>query len=516
MIAALGAAIAAIMLFALVLGATGARAAELVYWDNYRDEPANTLGFANIDGSGGGTLNLGGQQFKFTEGMTYDPVTNRLYLAAEGVAPVANEGEIVYVNLDGSGAGVFSAPGAPVKSPEGIAIDLATRTLYWLNTTDNTVSFAKLDGSLGGTLSTNGATPEVGYRLAIDPSGSRLYYAEKDAAEQMVVSFVNTNNTGGGVLPITIGPSNENSVDGIAADPTTGRLYLLVESGVSPNKKGSIRYTGLGGGSLTSIPLGTNFKEGYGLAIDPMLGKGYWGNYGQIKTQTNAIGFNGINGGISGAISPTNSVPNGPQDPVIIKSPAGAGAPVLTQSKAALSCTQGTWGPDYASENVFQSPRSYAYQWSLNGTAIGGATGSALTATGPGVYACTVTATNQAGSTSQTSSTAATVTKAKFALVAKKKKAKAKPGKSAAFKVQTTNQGDLSSGKAKLCLKVPKKAKKSLKAPKCLTLKPLAAGGKKVSTVKVKVKKNAVAGSYKLQITLPNTKAAKVSLKVLG
>ena len=52
---------------------------------------------------------------------------------------------------------------------------------------------------------------------------------------------------------------------------------------------------------------------------------------------------------------------------------------------------------------LFRAPRSFAYAWSRDGAALEGAATSSLTATEPGAYSCQVTATNQAGSTTQTS-----------------------------------------------------------------------------------------------------------------
>jgi PKD domain len=53
---------------------------------------------------------------------------------------------------------------------------------------------------------------------------------------------------------------------------------------------------------------------------------------------------------------------------------------------------------------LYRAPASFAYQWKRNGSDI--ATGAAFTPTSTraGDYTCIVTATNQAGSTSQTSS----------------------------------------------------------------------------------------------------------------
>jgi hypothetical protein len=494
-------------MLAVLAVAARARATETIYWDNYRDNPT-TIGSADITGSGGGLLNLGGLEIETTEGMAYDPVTNRLFIASEGVTS-EEEGAITYVNLDGSGAGFFHAPGLVAKSPEGIVLDPATRTMYWTNTTGNTISWAKLDGSAAGTLNTTGAATESYYRLALDPASGRLFWSSRSGGKT-VISWASVNNTGGGILPAEI----KEGPDGLATNPLTNRLYLL--SGGSSS--GTLASVGLNGGTVDSVPL-TNptFSSGYGLAIDPVTGIAYWGNYGYTKLQTNAIGFAFLSGASPGSISPPTTPVNGAQDPVIVRSPTGTGAPQITQSKAALSCSQGSWAPDYPGGFVYQGPVSYSYQWLLNGQPIPGATAATLTATAAGSYSCAVTGKNPSGAATQTSAAAATVTPAGLSVSLKTKKAKAKAGKTATVKFTLANAGDVSSVPVKLCAKLTKKAKKGLVAPKCATVAPVASGGSAVATLKVKTKKTAK-GTYKFttQVQGASVKSVVVSVQVLG
>jgi DNA-binding beta-propeller fold protein YncE len=488
--------------------AARARATETIYWDNYQDIPA-TIGSADITGSGGGLLNLGGIKLDTPEGMAYDPVTNRLYVASEGVetTPVLEEGAIAVIKLDGSGAEFFSAPGLVAKSPEGIAVDPATRMMYWVNTGDDTIGWAKLDGSASGTLNTAGAATENSYRLALDPASGRVYWSARVGGKP-VISWANVNNTGGGILTSEI----KSSPHGMATDPLGKRLYMI-----SGNEPGTLESVGLDGGPVATVPLTPTFHTAYGLAIDPVAGTAYWGNYGLNKSQTEAIGFSSLTGASPGAISPTTTPVNGPQDPVIVRSPTGTAAPQISHSAAALSCSQGAWAPDYAGGFIYQAPVSYSYQWSLNGQPIAGATAATYTATAAGSYGCAVTGTNPSGSATQLAPAATTITAANLSVALSTKKAHAKAGKTATVKFKITNGGDIASTAIKVCAKLTKKAKKGLVAPKCAAVPALASGGSAVATLKVKTKKTAK-GTYKFttQVKGGAAKSVTVSVKVTG
>jgi DNA-binding beta-propeller fold protein YncE len=489
--------------------AARAQAAETLYWNNYG---VDSVASANIDGSGGGTLNLGTEKVESPEGLAYDSVTNRLFVPSED----AGSGRIIAVNLDGSGANSFTAPGAPIDEPEGVAVDPVSRMIYWENTGgEGSIAWAKLDGSAGGVLNTSGAeVVNPCCRIAIDPEGGRVYWTNSFGPNETGIAYASLNNTGGGGELDLTGSTLEPGGSGLAVDHAAGRIYFLAGNAV-----GYANLNGTGGGdlSLETAPINTP----WGLALDPSIGRIYWGNEGNDEERTNAFGFVGTNGSGAGGINIASAPVSNPQDPLIIKSPSGTGAPAVTRdavNPAALGCSTGSWAGDYPGSFVYQAPRSYAYQWLLNGAAISGATAATLTATQAGSYTCTVSATNQAGSASQSSAAPAIVTAAKVKLTIKPRKAKAKAGKPAQFKVQTLNQGDLSTGNAKVCVKVPKKAKKALKAPKCKKLGVVGALGKKTTKLKVKVKPAAAPGNYKVTIQVKGSagKAVKATVKVLG
>lgn len=505
---AMGSALVALAFVALLAFAGRAQATENIYWDNYGGPiEGDTVSFADITGSGGGLLNLGTAKLNSPEGMAYDTVTNRLFIGSEG-GPA--EGEIVFINLDGSGGGVLNTGAAPIADPEGLAVDPVTRTIYWANHNANSIGWANLDNGTGGQLNTTGATTEGPYKLALDAVHGKVYWANEKATPE-TISFANANNSGGGGNLDTTGAPVVEGVTGLSVDPAANRIYWL-DNG---NQRIGFANLAPGGGGGEVNLTGSSFSEPYGLALDPSIGRFYWGNYGQGEEPANAIGFANLSGGFGG-ISPATAPVNGPQDPVILKSPTGTGAPSVTRNakdQSLLTCSTGSWATDYPGSFVYQAPRTFVYQWTKNGQAIGGATAPTFEAKSPGRYGCIVTAVNQTGSAVQTG-LAVNVKAAKLKLTTKKK-AHTKPGKVASFKIKALNQGDIQAKKPKVCVKLPKSAKGELKAPKCKPLGKLKGRAKKSVTLKIKVLPSA-GGTYKVKFQVKGApgKAAKAKIIV--
>jgi hypothetical protein len=493
----------ALAFVALLAFAVRAEAAETLYWNNYGND---TMGFANVDGSGGGALSFSGVDIDSPEGNAYDSVTNRIYVAAE---QGGLDGQIVYVNLDGSGAAVLPTPGVTVDNPEGLALDPATRTLYWINSgaTPETIGWARLDGSAAGLLDTTGATLDSPYRLTVDPVAGRVYWGNVGGAPG--ISYANANGTGGGGDLSLAGATPPTDISGLAVVPSEGRVYWLATDHVS--------YASLSGGGGGDLDLaGGAFDSPYGLSVDPATGKIYWANYGNGPDRTAALGFGNLSGGGGGINVPTAAL-EGPQDPLLLKSPGGTGAPALTRNakvRSELTCSTGSWAADLPGSFVYQAPRSFSYQWTRDGVAVGGATRATFMATGPGSYACTVTATNHTGSATQAS--AAAPVKASKLKLKTKRRAKADPGDLVTFKVKIVNQGDLQAKKARICVKLPKAAKDDLRKPKCKKLAKLNGKAKRTAKFRIKVKPGADEGTDKLTFQVKGTpgKAAKSKIIV--
>jgi hypothetical protein len=383
--------------------ASSAKATELLYWDNFEE---NTIAVANIDGTGGGALNLTGVELLNPEGMALDTATGRLYVASSGEAEKGKPGQILYVNLDGSGAGVLNTAGAPLEEPYGVAIDPVTRTIFWTNTgkAGDAIGWAHLDGSGGGALNTSGVTVSKPYKIAVDSANGKVYWGNTEGTS---IGFANIDNSGGGGTVDTTGTTPPASIYAVAVDEAAGRVYWLDSSSGGKEHVAFVNAAGGGGGELSLA--GSAFKQAYGLAIDPTVGRAYWANYGNEAEKAGAFGFANLDNSGGGSISIATAPLKGPQDPVIIKSPTSTTRPKLRRrtsrskpGKTTLRCSTGGWAADYPGSFVYQSPRSYVYKWKRNGKKIGG-TKATRKAKTPGKYTCIVTATNSVGSSTRAS-----------------------------------------------------------------------------------------------------------------
>jgi DNA-binding beta-propeller fold protein YncE len=520
-VAALGAFLA-IALGALSWTAGGALAAETIYWDNYE---GHTLAGAAIDGSGGGEIDLGSADLNEPEGLALDVAGGRLF-AADAAGGPEEEGTIVFARIDGSGGRAFDTAAAPLDQPEGVAIDPTTQTIYWANHQggpageEGSIGWARLDESESGRLDTSGATVDGPYRLTVDAVHGRVYWMN-DEAEPPTISYANADNTGGGGDLDLMGEAPPSDPHGIVVDPTGNRVYWI---DYGETLIGSASLSG-GDGKYFDVE-DSAWVDPYGLAFDPTIGRFYWGNYQNAQDVEGAVGFLDLNEA-GGGIDIESAPVGGPQDPVVYKAPVGAGAPQVSGAGAAqatLSCSQGSWA-SFPGSFVYAEPTSYAYSWSRDGAAIPGAEAKTLAASVPGTYACAVTATNAQGSTTQASAGVSVVaaqavepktpaTPASLVLKAPKK-LRVKPGWTAVFQATATNAGGTASAPAKLCVKLSKKARKGLKAPRCAALGSIAPGASEKVVLRVKVKKSAKRGAYRLTLALKGAAANAVKAKVV-
>ncbi|MGN6167793.1 MAG: hypothetical protein ACTHQQ_06430 [Solirubrobacteraceae bacterium] len=428
---------------ALVLwwAAPGAGAANRIYWGSCI---ANTVSFANLDGTGqGGDLNTSGVTPNCPSGTAMDLPGGRIYWADGGGTTIS------FANLDNTGGGGhLNTTGASVPNfPAGVATDPATGKIYWADTgsapgSAGPLSFANLNGAGGGgDLSTSGATLVNPSGVAIDPGAGKIYWANSSAN---TISFANLDSTGGGGELNTTGATVD-SPDGVAIDQATGQIYWA-NRGDDTHPISFANLDDSGGGGDLDVS-GTTPGGADGVAINPEAGKIYWANF-----FGNTISFANLNNtGGGGELSTTGATtPNGPSFPALLKAPLSTARPKISGGSvvgATLSCSPGTWAPDLLGAFLYQQPVSFSYAWSRNGTPISGATSNSITGSSAGNYTCTVKATNQAGSTTKTS--------AKVALAASKPtlSLRSKP-KTVVYHRTTRLIGFLSSGRRGVMVKL--------------------------------------------------------------
>ena len=329
-------------------------------------------------------------------------------------------------------------------------------SVYWTNYFDNTIQGAPLAG--GGTVvtlydSTQGVFYPSG--LAIDPAAGRIYWGEGSGG-----TIQGAPLGGGGTVNTLYGSAQ--GVMGtqcVAIDPAAGRIYWANGFG------GAIQGAPLAGGgtvnTLYDSARGVSFPTG--VAIDPnpaaperlevasaeRFAIGAWLRdlFSRPSSPPGRIYWtNGLTTRGGQAPNPSDNTVRGaplagggtvetlygpaqvslPTALALLRAPVGTGAPTISWSfivvldeghfgdfrfggshsgplDRRLTCTRGTWAADLPGSLLYRAPQSFAYQWRLNGTDIGGATTAAYTPSAPGTYTCRVTATNRAGSAAQTS-----------------------------------------------------------------------------------------------------------------
>ena len=156
---------------------------------------------------------------------------------------------------------------------------------------------------------------------------------------------------------------------------------------------------------------------------------------------------------------------------------------------ATLSC-QASWAGDLPESFLFQAPQTVSYQWLLNGAPLAGATASSLKTHRLGEYRCQASASNFAGSATQTTPPVEIIATLKLG------KARVNPRNGTAVlpvtvggagKLQLSGAGlvgrrrSVSSGTVKLSIKAKGRTKSALKATgkarvkARITLRPLGA-----------------------------------------
>ena len=261
-----------------------------VYWAN--QSGGGTISYANLDGSGhGGDLTIPtGAQVNQPYGVAIDGATNTIYWINFGTNTIS------YAILDTSSGGTLVTTGATMNVPEGLAIDPAAGKLYWGNYTNSgaSIAYANLNGTGGGTFDTTGATnsgdsypsllkaPQaIGVPVIVSSPSSAALSCSQQWAPDQVESFlyqaphtltytwslndspiIGANSasytpTSSGSYTCTVGGANQAGT----SPPQTSDPTSVLELGVS--KSGS------GTGTVTSSPSGVSCGSSCSAAFAP-------------------------------------------------------------------------------------------------------------------------------------------------------------------------------------------------------------------------------------------------------
>jgi hypothetical protein len=370
-----------------------AHGADQVWWPNFS---ADNISFANLDNTGsGGNLSgtMGATAPNDPNGLAFDPAAGRVYWASN------NGQKISYANIDGSGAGGdLNTTGASVVGPRGLAIDPAAGRIYWAAAFGASpgIYYANLDNSGGGQIPTGTATVSTPSGVAIDKAANRIYWANANTTTGNKISYANLDGSGGGG-DLPTGSATVGAPVDVAVDPAGGKILWANSVIVSDGQKIAFaNLDGSGGANLNTTGSCTTCAPPTGVALDPGANRVYWTN-----AFTEPISFANLdNSGGGGDLNDTGATNNGPTYPAVLRTPVPSGPPAVSGGSvtgSTLSCSQGAWAPNLPGAHLYRVPRTFAFQWTLNGSDIGGATSNTHTASTAGTYACKVSATNAAG-----------------------------------------------------------------------------------------------------------------------
>ena len=386
--------------FAIVLTPGRALAADNVYWAwatlNDHSVTAGGLSLANLDGTGGHGLAVSGATVDHPLGVAVDTATGMIYWANFGgttnycSGPLSGVNSISFANLDGTGGGTLNTSGATVSGPDGLAIDPSAGRVYWANDHANTISYANLSGSGGHDLNTSGATVDCPAGIAVDPAAGRVYWTN---FKGNTISYANIDGSGGGDLPIS--PATVHGPYGLAIDAATGKIFW------ANNLGDTIGYANLDGSASDVLDTqGGPLSGPWGLAIDPAAGRIYWANNTGASIAYAALDESG--GGVLGTSGAPADHPKYPallEAPSGAGAPVASGG---STTGSRLSCSRGAWKADLPESFLYRAPQRLAYTWIEDGARVAGSS-SSIVATSAGSYVCRVTAIDYAGSATQTS-----------------------------------------------------------------------------------------------------------------
>src|SRR6266508_3490043 len=284
------------------------------------------------------------------------------------------------------------AQGEPALGPRGVAIYSAAGRMYWANQGDNTIQGAPLAGGIVDKLYGPAQVVSLPGGVAVDPAAGRIYWANESDN-----TIRGAPLAGRGTADILYGPADGVSGPaGVAIDPTDRIISIIHQS----RRSALARWFSPEGRVI-------NWLTNHGWLGRYPPGRIYWTNHNDNTIRGASLAGGGI---VDILYSGSGRGVSWPQFLAVLRAPLGIGVPTISGGGSLgqlLRCSRGTWAAELLGSFLYRAPQSFRYQWALDGSDIGGATLTAYTPTTRGSYTCRVTATNQAGSTAQTSAAVA-------------------------------------------------------------------------------------------------------------
>jgi hypothetical protein len=382
-------------------------AAGRIYWNN----GDLSIRRAPLDGSGPiNTLYSGFPDVNGAGGLAIDPAAGWIYWGNPGDRTIRR------APLDGSGPVTTLYTGSGTQAlyaPHALAIDPAAGRIYWSDSAISVICAAPLDGS-GPVVPLYDSTDGVRapFAVAVDPAGRRIYWSNWDMGTGAGIVCAAPLDGSGPVNTLYDRTRGVSSPTGVAIDPDPTEPALAQLEVVPDTQRFSI---------------GRWFRDLFFTSSRPPA-RIYWANAysavpagGTPNPSDRTIRRAPLDG--SGPFDPLYSTAQGflPGVLAVLRAPVGTLAPTISWTfvlpfgdwhfggghsgplNQELTCSPGIWAPDLPSYHLYRAPQSFAYQWRRDGTDIGGATLDRYVPSAPGSYTCQVTATNHAGSATQTS-----------------------------------------------------------------------------------------------------------------
>jgi DNA-binding beta-propeller fold protein YncE len=237
-----------LLCLSLAVTPTIAKAQPSIFW---QDEGEKRIKCADLDGSNVRDLvkTHGGT------GLAVDSVRNKIYWSTNVDRPL-----IQRANLDGSKIETVVSSG--LSTPEGLAVDVRHRKLYWTDQGPNKVSRSNLDGTAVKVLITS--ETQHPHDIDLDLVTGKMYWTDSSQNKIYVANLDGKN------IEVVLNMDGNPSPRGFAIDANSGHMYFARQGA------GKIQRAKLDGSDVEDVYTKSGWNGPDGIALDLTHKKLYW------------------------------------------------------------------------------------------------------------------------------------------------------------------------------------------------------------------------------------------------